>query len=214
MCVCLWAGGGEKVYLTTWHSDSRHSGWTVTILPTFVYQKPFKINTLGEQDTTNWLTYVLAVWNKLGSSVANLSIAISAMGPNKTTGLLKPAERKAERLADMSPWLQRPDKRRMYRLHFCKLSKGNGILPPRPGLQFLPEIAAFTTLPTEQSLTEMSLVILLRFTSPPSGQYTNTRVSGLKLFSTFGEFAAIEEPEPPRLLDEYDSLPTPMVWET
>lgn len=40
------------------------------------------------------LTNLLAVWNKSGNSFANFSIAMSAMGPNKTTGLLKPAERR------------------------------------------------------------------------------------------------------------------------
>ena len=40
------------------------------------------------------LTDLLAVWNRSGNSFANVSRAISAMGPNKTTGLLKPAEMK------------------------------------------------------------------------------------------------------------------------
>lgn len=47
---------------------------------------------------------LLAVWNQSGNSLANFSIAISAIGPNKTTGLLKPAERKWERLSDMYLW--------------------------------------------------------------------------------------------------------------
>lgn len=49
----------------------------------------FQNKNLGEKKT---LTDLLAVWNQSGNSLANFSIAISAMGPNKTTGLLKPAE--------------------------------------------------------------------------------------------------------------------------
>ena len=43
------------------------------------------------------LTDLLAVWNRSGKSFANFSRAISAMGPNKTTGLLKPAEMRKEK---------------------------------------------------------------------------------------------------------------------
>ena len=43
------------------------------------------------------LTDLLAVWNRSGKSFANFSRAISAMGPNKTTGLLKAAEMRKEK---------------------------------------------------------------------------------------------------------------------
>lgn len=42
-------------------------------------------------------TDLLAVCNRSGNSFANFSKAISAIGPNKTTGLLKPAEMRQER---------------------------------------------------------------------------------------------------------------------
>lgn len=74
-------------------------------------------------------TLLLAVWNRSGNSVANLSIAISAMGPNRTTGLLKPAERKNRKLSDVH--LQCPDERQMPCVHFCNLGIRNWPLPPR-----------------------------------------------------------------------------------
>ena len=49
-----------------------------------------KLENLKKKNLKN----LLAVWNKSGNSFANFSIAMSAMGPNKTTGLLKPAERR------------------------------------------------------------------------------------------------------------------------
>lgn len=42
-------------------------------------------------------TDLLAVWKRSGNSFANFSSAISAMGPNKTIGLLKPAEMRKKR---------------------------------------------------------------------------------------------------------------------
>ena len=59
----------------------------------FRYVSYFSKEKLGDLKKKN-LKNLLAVWNKSGNSFANFSIAMSAMGPNKTTGLLKPAERR------------------------------------------------------------------------------------------------------------------------